>query len=95
MADANIDLKKFSLTGSLSKPYIYIYLIRPLLEHVDVVWDNCTQQEANELEKIKMKLLALLREQPNLHQFNLYCLTQGGKVSHREEKSTNSSSSMR
>ena len=33
-----------------------------------------------------MKLLALLLEQPNLHQFNLYCLTQGGKVSHREEK---------
>ena len=33
-----------------------------------------------------MKLPALLREQPNLHQFNLYCLTQGGKVSHREEK---------
>ena len=33
-----------------------------------------------------MKPLALLREQLNLHQFNHYCLTQGGKVSHREEK---------
>ena len=33
-----------------------------------------------------MKPLALLREQLNLHQFNLYCLTQGGKVSHQEEK---------
>ena len=28
-----------------------------------------------------MKLPALLREQQNLHQFNLYCLTQDGKVS--------------
>ena len=23
----------------------------PLLEYADVVWDNCTQQEANKLEK--------------------------------------------
>ena len=74
---------------------IYISFIRPLLQYADVVWDNCTQQEANELKKIKMKPLALLREQLNLHQFNLYCLTQGGKVSHREEKNTNSSSSIR
>ena len=74
---------------------IYISFIRPLLEYADVVWDNCTQQEANELEKFKMKPLALLREQLNLHQFNLYCLTQGGKVSHREEKNTSSSSSIR
>ena len=71
---------------------IYISFIRPLLEYADVVWDNCTQQEANEF---KMKPLALLREQLNLHQFNFYCLTQGGKVSHREEKNTNSSSSLR
>ena len=28
---------------------IYISFIRPLLEYADVVWDNCTQQEANEL----------------------------------------------
>ena len=27
--------------------------IRPLLEYADVVWDNCTQYEANELEKIQ------------------------------------------
>ena len=28
----------------------YISFIRPLLEYADVVWDNCTQQEANDLE---------------------------------------------
>ena len=27
--------------------------IRPVLEYADVVWDNCTQYEANELEKIQ------------------------------------------
>ena len=32
---------------------IYFLFIRPLLEYADVVWDNCTQYEANELEKIQ------------------------------------------
>ncbi|MCG8113032.1 MAG: reverse transcriptase domain-containing protein [Candidatus Thiodiazotropha taylori] len=32
---------------------IYISFIRPLLEYADVVWDNCTQYEVNELEKIQ------------------------------------------
>ena len=31
---------------------IYISFIRPILEYVDVLWDNCTQQEKQELEKI-------------------------------------------
>ena len=30
---------------------IYISLIRPLLEYADIVWDNCNQTEAYELEK--------------------------------------------
>lgn len=30
---------------------IYISFIRPVLEYADVVWNNCTQYEANELEK--------------------------------------------
>ena len=32
---------------------IYFSFIRLLLEYADVVWDNCTQYEANKLEKIK------------------------------------------
>ena len=32
---------------------IYFSFIRPLLEYADVVWDNCTQHEANELEKLQ------------------------------------------
>ena len=30
---------------------IYISFIRPLLEYADVIWDDCSQTEAYELEK--------------------------------------------
>ena len=33
----------------------YIAFIRPLLEYADVIWDNCTQYEKNELEKIQIE----------------------------------------
>ena len=32
---------------------IYFSFTRPLLEYADVVWDNCTQYEVNDLEKIQ------------------------------------------
>ena len=32
---------------------IYFSFIRPLLEYADVVWNNCTQYELNELDKIQ------------------------------------------
>ena len=31
----------------------YFSFIRPLLEYADVVWNNCTQYESNELDKIQ------------------------------------------
>ena len=41
---------KFQLDGkSLQK--IYFSFIRTVLEYADVVWDNCMQYQANELEK--------------------------------------------
>ena len=43
---------KFQLSRKSLK-IIYFSFIRPLLEYADVVWDNCTQYEANELEKIQ------------------------------------------
>ena len=33
---------------------IYIAFVRPILEYADVVWDNCTQQEKHEIEKIQL-----------------------------------------
>ena len=32
---------------------IYFSFIRPLLEYASVVWNNCTQYESSELEKIQ------------------------------------------
>ena len=32
---------------------IYIAFIRPLLVYADVIWDNCSQYEKDELEKIQ------------------------------------------
>ena len=43
---------KFTLDRK-SLQTIYISFIRPLLEYADVVCDNCTQYEANELEQIQ------------------------------------------
>ena len=34
---------------------IYIAFIRPLLEYADVIWDNCTQYEKDDLEKIQIE----------------------------------------
>lgn len=43
---------KFTLNRK-SLQIIYTSFIRPLLEYADVVWDNCTQYEVNDLEKIQ------------------------------------------
>ena len=32
---------------------IYFSFIRPLLEYADLIWNNCTQYESNELEQIQ------------------------------------------
>ena len=41
---------KFQLSRK-SLHIIYFSFIRPLLEYAGVVWDNCTQYEANELDE--------------------------------------------
>ena len=33
----------------------YIAFIRPLLEYADVIWDNCSQYEKDELEKVQIE----------------------------------------
>ena len=45
---------KFQL-NRISLQIIYFSFIRPLLEYADVVWDNCMQYKANELEKIQLE----------------------------------------
>ena len=32
---------------------MYFSFVRPLLEYADIVWDNCSQYESNQLEQIQ------------------------------------------
>ena len=49
-------MRKFKYTlDRKSLETIYIYFVRPVLEYADVVWDNCTQQEKHEIEKIQLE----------------------------------------
>ena len=60
---------------------IYFAYIRSLLEYADILWDNCTQQQCNEIEKSKLKLdvlslvprnLLKLSERRDLHKLFLF-----------------------
>ena len=46
--------KKYDLDRE-SLETIYKSFIRPLLKYADVIWDNCTQQNKNELELIQLE----------------------------------------
>ena len=35
---------------------MYLTFIRPILKYADVVWDNCTQKQMNDLEKIQIEV---------------------------------------
>ena len=59
---------------------IYISFIRPLLEYVDIVWDNCNQTEAYELEKIQHEAARIVKGLPNLYLLMLFCLKLDGKL---------------
>ena len=49
-------MRKFKYTlERKSLETIYITFIRPILEYADIIWDNCTQQEKNDLEKIQLE----------------------------------------
>ena len=45
---------KFHLNRSCLEK-LYITFIRPLLEYSDVLWDNCTAEQSNELEAIQIE----------------------------------------
>ena len=49
-------MRKFKYTlDRKSLETIYAAFIRPILEYADAIWDNCTQQEKNELENIQLE----------------------------------------
>ncbi|MES9992730.1 MAG: reverse transcriptase family protein, partial [Candidatus Thiodiazotropha sp.] len=77
---------KFTLDRkSLEK--IYFAFIRPLLEYADVVWDNCTQYEANELEKIQIEAARIVTGGTKLVSLNLlYAETGWETLASRRDK---------
>ena len=55
---------------------IFFSFIRPLLEYADVVWDNCTQYEVDELEKIQNEAARIVTGATRLVSINLlHCET--------------------
>ena len=45
---------KFTINQKSLEPINFAY-IRSLLEYADVLWDNCTQQQCNDIEKIQLE----------------------------------------
>ena len=66
---------------------IYFSFIRPLLEYANVVWNNCTQYESNELEKIQneaARIVTGVTKLASLH--SLYADTGWESLASRREK---------
>ena len=60
-------MRKFKYTlDRKSLETIFITFMRPILEYADVIWDNCTQQEKNELEKIQLEAARIATEASKL-----------------------------
>ena len=67
----------FALSNSLldrqSLETIYLSFIRPILEYADVVWDNITQAEEEDLERIQIEAARIITGATRLVSFhNLY-----------------------
>ena len=39
---------------------LYLSFIRPILEYSDIVWDNCTQSQANDIERVQTEMARIV-----------------------------------
>ena len=72
---------KFKLDRK-SLQIIYFTFVRPILEYADVIWNNCTQYEVNEFDKIQneaarivtgaTKLVSILLNRRQKHKLLLF-----------------------
>ena len=69
---------------------IYFSFIRPLLEYADVVWDNCTQYEVNDLEKIQNEAARIVSGATRLVSINSLSLETGWESLSSRRKNINS-----
>ena len=66
---------------------IYFTFIRPILEYADVVWNNCTQYEVNELEKIQNEAARIVTGATKLVSINTLMQETGWEtLSNRRKK---------
>ena len=80
-------MRKFKfLLDRKSLETIYFSFIRPILEYGDVVWDNCTQQEKQDIEKIQIEAARIVTGTTKLVQLILYMRKQAGKPSKHAER---------
>ena len=80
---------KFKL-DKLSLQIIYFSFIRPLLVYADVVWDNCTQHEVNDLEKIQNEAAHIVTGATKLASINSLLSETGWEIlSSRRKKHKN------
>ena len=68
---------KFKLVDRKSLQTIYFSFIRLLLEYADVVWNNCTQYESHELEKIQNEAARIITGTSKLVSINSLLLEKG------------------
>ncbi len=66
---------------------IYIAFIRPVLEYADVVWDNCTGYELEDIEKIQIEAARIVTGTTKLVSFDaLYTETGWDTLANRRHK---------
>ena len=65
---------------------IYTVFIRPILEYADVIWDNCTQQGKNELEKIQLEAARIATGATKVSVQKLYDETRWKSLETRRKK---------
>ena len=69
---------------------IYFSFIRPVIEYSNVVWDNCTPYEANELEKIQREAARIVTGASKLVSIeSLYTETGWETLASRRKKNIN------
>ena len=82
---------KFQLDRK-SLEIIYTSFIRPLFEYSNVVWDNCTQYESKDLEKIQSEAARIVTGATKLKSLqSLYIETGWESLASRRQKSNLSS----
>ena len=70
---------KFELDRN-SLEIIYFTFIRPLLEYANVVWDNCTQYDILELDKIQNEAAGIVTGTTNLSLYKRFMTMLNGKL---------------